>query len=423
MRVKLGESLPSITGEQRAYEHNVTTTSLEALQAFQLGDAEFTRTGDRRSTIPFYERATQLDPNFALAWTILGLQYGGSGDPERWKSYSAKAYGMVDQVSERERLVITSMYHKAHGDEDKAMEIDEVLARTYPRDPMLHVNLAGDLLVRGEWLRAIEESGLAIRHGPKIVQGYGSMVSALLALERTAEAKEVIGQAFAQGVDAPGLHSTQLYIAYAEGDLQTQERERRWFSGKPLEVMALRHEANNSAALGRAQAATSQYQKAVDLARQRSPGNPTALLGEKAMMAALFENCGLLDAAERKAPEVGALCLNDAEAWKFVERQLGDARGVDSGPAAHLQGVMLLRAGKTGEAQTHFQGMVGRRVSNWGPEYPAAYIGLARAAARQGDIPTAKKAYEDFFVLWKDADSDIPLLIAARKEYSRLAVK
>jgi hypothetical protein len=51
-----------------------------------------------------------------------------------------------------------------------------------------------------------------------------------------------------------------------------------------------------------------------------------------------------------------------------------------------------------------------------------AHLGLARAAALQGDVTQAKRAYEDFFQLWKDADVDLPILIEAKREYEKLKV-
>ena len=55
------------------------------------------------------------------------------------------------------------------------------------------------------------------------------------------------------------------------------------------------------------------------------------------------------------------------------------------------------------------------------PVTVSSYIGLARGAALAGDTAGARKAYETFFKLWKDADSDVPILIQARKEYGSLA--
>jgi hypothetical protein len=49
-----------------------------------------------------------------------------------------------------------------------------------------------------------------------------------------------------------------------------------------------------------------------------------------------------------------------------------------------------------------------------------AHLGLARANALQGDTSKARAAYQDFLTLWKDADPDIPILIAAKAEYAKL---
>jgi hypothetical protein len=51
---------------------------------------------------------------------------------------------------------------------------------------------------------------------------------------------------------------------------------------------------------------------------------------------------------------------------------------------------------------------------------PRHNLGLARAYAIGGDKANAKKAYQDFFATWKDADADLPMLVAAKKEFAAL---
>ncbi|HEU4689895.1 MAG TPA: serine/threonine-protein kinase, partial [Vicinamibacterales bacterium] len=172
MRAKLGESLSGIAAEERAYRHRVTTSSLEALQAFYLGDAEWARSASSQAVLPFYERATQLDPSFAIAWTIVGLRYQSLGDLTRYKEAITKAYGLIDNVSERERLFIESEHYSMLGDAEKTLSLREILARTYPRDPMLHYNLSISYGSRGEWDKSLAEAEATIRTGPKMVQGY-----------------------------------------------------------------------------------------------------------------------------------------------------------------------------------------------------------------------------------------------------------
>jgi hypothetical protein len=88
-----------------------------------------------------------------------------------------------------------------------------------------------------------------------------------------------------------------------------------------------------------------------------------------------------------------------------------------------VHGLALLRLGKGAEAAAQFQRILDHRGAYWGPYYPPSYVGLGRAARLTGHTANAKKAYEDFFAFWKDADTDIPILIEARKEYAALKKK
>jgi hypothetical protein len=68
-----------------------------------------------------------------------------------------------------------------------------------------------------------------------------------------------------------------------------------------------------------------------------------------------------------------------------------------------------------------FQKILDRRGQfDISPFFPLAHLGLARAAAIAGDTTKSRKAYQDFFALWKDADADIPIMIEAKKEYEKL---
>ena len=86
----------------------------------------------------------------------------------------------------------------------------------------------------------------------------------------------------------------------------------------------------------------------------------------------------------------------------------------------YLRGLVYLQARKGTEAAGEFQKIIDHKGAYWGPFYAVSYVGLARGAALAGDITRAKRAYQDFLALWKDADADIPILIAARKEYAAL---
>jgi predicted Zn-dependent protease len=87
----------------------------------------------------------------------------------------------------------------------------------------------------------------------------------------------------------------------------------------------------------------------------------------------------------------------------------------------YVRGQAYIRQGSATEAMAEFQAIVDHRsVSPTDILYPLAHVGLARAAALAGDVPKSRKAYQDSFALWKDADPDIPILQQARCEYQSL---
>ncbi len=417
MRAKLGESLSTIQGENRAYQHAVTTSSLEALQAFNMGDEEWSKTGDRRAAIPFYRQATELDPNFAMAFAVLGLNYWGVGDASLAKEAARKAEALEDRVSERERLFIEYQRYYAVGEHQKIREIAELLARRYPRDSIFHSNLAGEYLLAGEPEKALPEAQMAIRTGPRILAGYGVAFLALLDLNRLDEAKATLQETISKGLGGPLVHLFLLRIGYAQGDVQAQEREAQWLASHQAEAIALAEQANNAAVVGHLKQAKGFFRKASDLVRQRpSEGSLQEFLSDAATADALLGKCD--PHASRGQPIVIALC--GAAAKKVNAQQASNGSAPITGPEAYVRGLALLAEGQAENAASIFSLMVDRKAANWGPEYPAAQVGLARAAKMMGDSARAKKTYEQFFAFWKDADPDIPLLLEARKEYAAL---
>jgi tetratricopeptide (TPR) repeat protein len=419
MRAKLGESLSTIERENRAYELPVTTSSLEALQAFYMANGELFRTGNSEVTIPLYRRATELDPNFAMACAVLGQRYMIAGDVARWKEAVEKADALKDRVSERERLFIEQEYYRQRKDDKKVREIEELLARRYPRDPIFHLNLANLYLFAGEPEKALPEAQATIRDGPKIIQGYTMAFQTLAALNRLDEAKVTLHRAISSGFDVARVHDFSLGLAYAEGDAQAQEREAQWLKKNQAEAIAFEEQANNAAALGHSRQAWELFRRGADLGRQHSSEvSPQELLTEAITADALFGKCTVRD-SRTEAPIIMALC-DAAAAKKFNELQFANGGVPTFGPRAYVRGLALLSEHQPGNAARVFSLMVDRKVPNWGPEYPAAQVGLARSAKMMGDTARAKKTYEQFFAFWKDADPDIPLLLAARKEYAAL---
>jgi eukaryotic-like serine/threonine-protein kinase len=418
MRAKLGESLQTIQAEDRAYKQQITTSSLEALQVFQMASAEWTRTGNDQAAIPLLRRATELDPNFAFAFAILGDWYQDTGDKAAAKQMTEKAYALKDHVSERERLFIEDRHYRDLGDLRKALEIEELLTRRYPRDPVFHSNQAVNYLRAGEPEKALAEAQAAIRNGPKIMAGYSIAVGLLWELDRLDEAKAMAVKAIANGLAVPWFHGDLLNIAVVAGDRQAQERETKWLMSNGAEAMTLLVQAYSAFATGHFKQAAKLIPKGIEMARRHPVGIPPSFYVERSQTAnALVGRCLHGPAASQV---VRALCDTNA-AKKFVEQKAAGGENPISGPEAYIRGLALLAGHNSADAAAVFQQMIDRKAANlWGPEYAAAHVGLARAAKSTGDLPRARKAYEDFFAFWKDADPDIPLLLQARKEYAAL---
>ena len=398
MRAKLGESLSSVQKPDRVAALEVTTHSLEAFKAYAMGmDLQFQ--GKPWDAIPHLQRAIELDPTFAQAYELLGAAYPGVGDRPRGDEYLAKAFALAGQVSERERLFISGGYYTRVTHElNKSTDAYQVLTRMDPRNPRPHNRLATIYLTRGEYEKALEEELEAFRLAPRFLASALLLMNAYMYLDRLDEAKAVAATASAQKLDAPRLHQLLLTIAYMQDDYAGQDKEIQWFAGKPEEFQGLDVQAANAAMHGQERKAKDLYQQATELARRRGftyVGLPAEDL------AAVMGRCE----AVRKGKAVGNLLLcGDPEGARLLDEQ--DAR---KPPENRNTPNRLYRRGE-------FQAILEHKYRNRGLYYSLSYLGLARAAAKEGETAKARRAYQDFLTLWTDADKDAPNLIRAKKE-------
>src|SRR5437660_621095 len=140
IRRKLGESLSSIQKNDVPIEQ-ATTTSLEGLKAFSLGQAARNR-GMEPESIPYFQNAIELDPNFAMAYAVLGQVYANMGENALSVDYTQKAFDRRERASERENLYISSHYYEiVTRDLDRTAQIYELWRSSYPRDVVPAINL------------------------------------------------------------------------------------------------------------------------------------------------------------------------------------------------------------------------------------------------------------------------------------------
>ncbi len=455
IRAKLGESLSSIQKQAGDENNAVTTQSLEAFQAFALGAQQF-RQGTLLASIPFFKQATERDPNFAMAWLFLGTAYAVAGGGAS-TGYLQKAFDLRDRVSERERYYITVFYYQnATRQWDKAVEAEQLWMQAYPRS-LLPRTMRG-LLHRtaGEFEDALQESKAAYDLEPRNNATVGNLINNYVSTDRFDEAKAVAEKGFAQGLGDGTLHGSILRLALLQGDQAAQAKEIQWFSGKPEEYLGLSRQADQLRILGQRTRAGEMFRQAADAARRQNVGGPAAQLGGPDPLGdALMGDCN----AGRNSKNISALALCGDPAlaesmadqstkaqplstlWNAIQlpiiratvalrRDQPDKAIELLQPVAHyernylqaiyVRGQAYLKLHKGAEAAAEFQKILDHKGANWGPYYPVSYVWLARSAAEAGDSAKCKKAYQDFFALWKDADPDIPILMDARKEYQRL---
>ena len=418
MRAKLGESLSSVQKPERyVVDESVTTSSLEALKAYQMAGNLISQNSPREA-VPQLQRALELDPNFASAYALLSVAYSNFGDPVRQRESIAKAFALADHVSENERLYITGGYYQFVTHElNKAIDTYQVDARTYPRDASPHASLRVLYANRGEHEKALAEAQEALRLSPRVGPFVTLVMVEYMSLDRFDEAKSYAEKAFSRDVAVAALHTQLLRIAFTVDDHPAQDREIQWLAGKPDEVQSLLYQAYNAMVHGQRRKTNELFQKVTEMARRQGLTGVQGLA--PVVVDALMGDCE--SARKHKASDFLDLC-GDPAALRLRDERLAKnpSPNPDRTDLLYMRGLAGLRAGKGAEAAAEFQKILDHKGLNWGPYWSVACLGLARAEALAGDTAKAKKAYQDFLTLWKDADPDMPTLLAARKEYAAL---
>jgi serine/threonine protein kinase/Tfp pilus assembly protein PilF len=234
LRGKLGESLASIQKFDRPIQE-ATTSSLEALkvysQAVQIDDA-----GQDLAAIPLYERAVELDPNFAAAYSRLAAIYANTGEEARSIEYEKKAYALRERVSDLERFTLDTNYHwMVTGNLDKEMEVEELARQAYPRQEEPVNNLAVNYCVfLGEFQKAIQLGYDTLKINPHSKGGYGGVGCGFLGLNRVDEAKTFFENALTSDPDQFNVHSSLYRVYSVLGDEAGAQRQIKWASGSLL---------------------------------------------------------------------------------------------------------------------------------------------------------------------------------------------
>jgi len=479
LREALGESALSVEKFNHPLEQ-ATTSSLGALQAYTQARIAAIEGGDTES-LPNYRRAVELDPNFARAHAELGIVYQNLNQVSLGIEALKKAFDLRSRVSERERLFIEAAYYSYGTAElEKANQSYAESIRTYPRDFFVH-NLSGvNFSILGQYTRAADEGRKSLALTPS-TYGYSNLMNYCIALGLQEEAKGAFKQALERQMDNAFLRLARYDLAFLEGDNVTMKEQIAWAIGKAgAEDMLLDSQANTEAYYGRMFKAREFSQRAA-ISAKRADSNEAAALwaangavreaeignvfwARRATTEALLASSGrdvrILSALAlaRSGSTIQSQNLIEGLNREFVSDTMLQSYWLPTIRAIlqmryrnHEQAIELLRtipyefgqpfpfeylgtmypiyvrgqaclAAHNGQAAAaEFQKIIEHReiIANY-PLGALSHLQLGRAYTMAGDAAKAKSAYQDFFVLWKDADPDIPILKEAKAEYAKL---
>ena len=484
LRRHLGESLSTIQKFETPIEQ-ATTSSLEALRAFSLGRKAI-NTQNFSLSVPMFQQAIRLDPNFAMAYALLGTAYWNLGELNLAVENTNKAYSLRDRISAHESWYIESHYYQnVLRDFEKARQVYEVWAEMYPRDFVPRHNPGDTYMVYGNYEKALSAELDALRVDPANGLGYSNLILYYLALNRLQDAEGAVEEATKKHLEGAIAGTPLYYMAFLRSDQAGMERQLSWAKDNPGNedwMLSLHSDTAayyghlsrarqlSAAAVGsainsheREAAANWQANEALreaefgNRARARQAGRHALALfpgtDVQTIVAMTYARIGDIDEAKRLITALTALHPRDTMLhvyWRpaisaALELQRGKAtKAIDvlrlaapyelgaTAPTAqsaslypvYLRGEAYLALHQPNLAAKEFQKYLDHRgaVKNL-PLGSLALMRLAHAHALSGDASRARDEYVTFFRLWKDADPDIPLLKQAKAEYARVMVR
>jgi len=482
LRGKFGEAPASLQKFNLPLER-ATTASLDALAAFTEG-RRLVRDKGAMDAVPSLKKAVELDSRFALAHSNLAVAYYNLNQNALAADHIRRAFEAADRQTLRDRLHITTLYYDlATGDVQKAIKSYKEWVQLYPRDDIAKGNLSSECFLIGDYEEAAALAQQALRLDPGSAAWYENLATAYIALQRLEEAQNILNQAFARKLDDPSMHADLYALAFLRSEPAGMEREMAWSAGKPGgEDTMLALQADTEAYGGHLKKARELSRRAVEAAQNAQLNEPAAIWqGMAALREAAYGNVEearkgadkVLDLApkSRDAQILAILVLTRVGDLRRAQTMLDDlAAGnitntiVQSAwvPAIRAQAEMAgqkplralelldvvkpyergqlignlsyscmipvylraeayLGAKRGQQAAAEFQKLVDSRgvVGNcWSGAL--AYLGRGRAQAQSGSTNAARASYQEFFSLWKSADSDVPILKSARAEFAKL---
>jgi DNA-binding winged helix-turn-helix (wHTH) protein/tetratricopeptide (TPR) repeat protein len=468
-RTQLGEAAGSVAHYDKPIAE-ATTASLEALKDFSMGLSLFSEGKAEAEILPYYQRALQLDPKFAMAYGAIASTYYNASEQKLAAQYLQKAFDLRARTSAKESLIIEAHYYsEGLGDIERGVGTYKVWAATYPFDPVPWIDLANDYTQIGQYPAAIEAGERALQLSPDQSVMYTVLMRAFRRQNRLAEAKSTGMLALQRGKASPAAHAIFYEIAHWEQDSEAQAREIAWGEQNPGDYYFLYDRAEAALFSGRYREAQRLFEASHEAAA--SEGLPEAADSVLVDLAQFQWDFGMTAEAratlarvlkpDPDSPDVAMLRIRLGDlpyGHRFLDRQEEMANqptlvksvqlplmraslamhegkpfeaiaALEPARPYELSGFAVLRA--RGEANllakqpkaaaAAFQAIVDHYgIDTISPSIPLAHLGLARAYAMSGDTAASRAEYEKLFALWKNADAEVPALQQARAEYAFL---
>jgi tetratricopeptide (TPR) repeat protein/class 3 adenylate cyclase len=481
IRNKLGESLSTVRAYNTPLM-DATTPSLDALNAYTVG-LQKGKSNDA-AAVPFFKRAIELDPEFASAYSGLATSYLNLGESGLARENFTKAFALHDHVSERERFLIAARYYNhVTGELPKAIETYQLWTQAYPRDAGARANLGTLYGASGQYEKSIAETQEAIRLEPNAGANYSNLLLAQAALDRFDDARNTFNLATAKKIEDPILQVNWFGVAFVLGDTAEMQKQLAWSAAKPQgedNFLAAKSDAESyyghlkiarefskkafESALRDDEKETAAQWRMDEALREVECGNRPIAKQETAAARALTSShdteilaaialgrAGDVQEAEKLAKDLEKQYPLDTlvnDYWLPVIRASGEiarnnpAKAIElllpsapyelaspvawsglGGPMypAYLRGEAYLQLRQGTDAAAEYQKILDHPGFMMAcPLGALAHLGMARSFLIAGDPAKARSCYQKFLTLWKDADPDVPILIAAKAEYAKL---
>jgi eukaryotic-like serine/threonine-protein kinase len=473
LRAKLGEPTDSLARFNQPLEEALSS-SLEALQAGTEGHKLYLA-GDVEGALKLYQRTVELDPNIAVTYQGIGSAHGALGHHDLMVASFARAYQLRDRMTEKNRLNIELIYYSdVTGQPEKAYPVLLRALELFPRDIFFHTNLANTLFQLGQLNRAADAEDETARLGPSPLH-FSWAASANIIASRFKEASSWLAQAEALKFDSLGLRTQRLRLAFIEGDRSTFDRifddeahgpnrvvflrERSRFEGQQghfdssdrfqLQASKLSSDPEDiSTGLVFSALQNAEAGRAMQARKTQDQALQSKLEQNRRMVLALsLARSGRTDEANQLAEKVSQEAPLDTIVQKYlvptvraavklqqhdpaaaidllrgtIRYDLADTQSFDYLYPAYIRGLAYLELGDGRSAAGEFQ----KLIDNPGLclesiNGPLAQLQRGRAQKMIGDEAAARKSYETFLDLWKNADPDVPIYRQAKAEYAVL---